>query len=226
MTFDEYFGRYEGKGIDYDGSYGVQCFDLANDYSVRVVGGKQFVGMGAYEIYTNYYNQPGHDLYKRIPNTPDFVPKKGDIMVWGQGLGKWGHVAICTGKGTTSWFESYDQNWTGRNEPVTLIRHNYNCVLGVLRPKDQTKVLGKPKELKALDTTGMKYNDKSIAVLALKQLMYIAKAKGWIKSNFKNDYGFGDGTQAAVNELLAQFGYKQNGIAGDNFIKLLGEKLK
>lgn len=84
----------------------------------------------------------------------------------------------------------------------------------------------KASQLKTLDTTGLKYNDKSIAVLALKQLMYIAKAKGWIKSNFKNDYGFGDGTQAAVNELLARFGYKQNGIAGDNFVKLLGEKLK
>lgn len=84
----------------------------------------------------------------------------------------------------------------------------------------------KASQLKVLDTTGLKYNDKSIAVLALKQLMYIAKAKGWIKSNFKNDYGFGDGTQNAVNELLKRFGYKQNGIAGDNFIKLLGEKLK
>lgn len=153
MTFDEYFDKYEGKGIDYDGNYGVQCFDLANDYSVKVVGGKQFIGMGAYEIYTNYYNQPAHDLYERIPNTPEFVPKKGDIIVWGQGLSKWGHVAVCNGKGDTTWFESYDQNWGGRNEPVTLTRHNYNCVLGVLRPKDQERVLGKqdkpkPKELK------------------------------------------------------------------------------
>lgn len=84
----------------------------------------------------------------------------------------------------------------------------------------------KASQLKVLDTTGLKYNDKSLAVLALKQLMYIAKAKGWIKSNFKNDYGFGDGTQAAVNELLKRFGYKQNGIAGDNLVKFLGEKLK
>ena len=144
MTFDEYFSSRVGKGIDFDGNYGVQCFDLANDFSVKVVGGKQFIGMGAYEIYTNFYNQPGHDLYTRIANTPDFVPKKGDIIVWGQGLGRWGHVAICNGKGTTDWFESYDQNWTGRNDPVTLIRHNYNNVLGVLRAKDQTKINGKP----------------------------------------------------------------------------------
>lgn len=148
MTFDEYFKTRTGKGIDYDGNYGVQCFDLANDYSVKVVGGKQFIGMGAYEIYTNFANQPGKELYERIPNTPEFVPKKGDIMVWGQGLSKWGHVAICTGKGDTTWFESYDQNWTGRNDPVALVRHNYSHVLGVLRPRPKTTSV-KPKPAKA-----------------------------------------------------------------------------
>lgn len=176
MTFDEYFKNRTGKGIDYDGNYGVQCFDLANDFSVKVVGGKQFVGMGAYEIYTNFANQPAHELYERIPNTPDFVPKKGDIMVWGQGLSKWGHVAVCTGKGDTTWFESYDQNWTGRNDPVTLIKHNYNCVLGVLRPKDQSKVTGvksakkvekpKPKELKGDLNGDGKVNVTDIELLA------------------------------------------------------------
>lgn len=169
MTFDEYFDKYEGKGIDYDGSYGVQCFDLANDYSVKVVGGKQFVGMGAYEIYTNYYNQPGHDLYERIPNTPDFIPKKGDIIVWSQSLSRWGHVAICTGEGDTTWFSSYDQNWGGKNEPVTLIKHNYNAVLGVLRPKDQERVLGeqpKPKELKGDLNGDGKVDVADIAVLS------------------------------------------------------------
>lgn len=231
MTFDEYFSSRVGKGIDYDGNYGVQCFDLANDFSVKVVGGKQFIGMGAYEIYTNFYNQPGHDLYERIANTPDFVPKKGDIIVWSQSLSKWGHVAICNGKGDTTWFESYDQNWTGRNDPVTLIKHNYNYVLGVLRAKDQTKINGKPvtkpTQRKTLDSDGLKYDDKNgLAVLALKQLLYIAKAKGWITANFKNDKGFGDGTQKAVNEMLKRWNYKQNGIAGENFIKRIGEELK
>lgn len=140
--FDKYFAERIGVGIDYDKYASVQCFDLANDYSVNLIGGKAFVGMGAYEIYTNFNNQPGKELYERIPNTPEFVPIKGDIMVWGQGIGQWGHVAICTGEGDTTWFNSYDQNWGGKNEPVTLIKHNYNAVLGVLRPKDQTKVLG------------------------------------------------------------------------------------
>ena len=143
--FDKYFAERIGKGLDYDGVYGVMCFDLVNDYSVNLIGGKAFIGMSAYEIYTNFANQPGKELYERIPNTPDFVPIKGDIMVWGQSLGKHGHVAICNGEGDTTWFNSYDQNWTGNNDPVTLIKHNYNHVLGVLRPKDQSKVLGGEK---------------------------------------------------------------------------------
>ena len=141
--FDKFFTERLNKGIDYDGQYNVQCFDLANDYAVNLIGGKPFIGMGAYEIYTNFANQPSKDLYERIPNTPEFVPIKGDIMVWGTGLGKNGHVAICNGKGDTTWFESYEQNWTGHNDSVALIKHNYNNVLGVLRPKDQSKILGK-----------------------------------------------------------------------------------
>ena len=172
MTFDEYFADKLGKSIDFDGNYGVQCFDLANDYSVKVVGGKQFIGMGAYEIYTNFANQPAHELYERIPNTPDFVPKKGDIIVWGQGLGKWGHVAVCTGKGDTTWFESYEENWTGRNDPVALIKHNYNHILGVLRPKDQSKLLGsakpteKPAALKGDLNGDGKVNVADVSMLA------------------------------------------------------------
>lgn len=146
--FDKFFAERLGKGIDYDGQYGVMCFDLANEYATKLIGGKPFIGMGAYEIYTNYDNQPSKALYERIPNTPEFVPIKGDIMVWGQNLGKWGHVAICNGEGDTTWFNSYDQNWTGNNDPIMLIKHNYNAVLGVLRPKDQSKILGKTEEIK------------------------------------------------------------------------------
>lgn len=85
----------------------------------------------------------------------------------------------------------------------------------------------KPAQLKTLDSDGLKYDDKNgLAVLALKQLLYIAKKKGWITATFKNDMGFGNGTQKAVNEMLKRWGYKQNGIAGENFIKKLGEELK
>lgn len=154
MTFDEFYAKYNGKGVDYDGVYGVQCFDLVNQYVVEVCGGKPFIGKGAYEIFTNFDNQPRIDLYSKIPNWPDFVPAKGDIVVWDAGLNNTvGHCAIANGKGDTTWFESFEQNWTGNNDPATIVRHDYNHVLGVLRPlvSKNSKTESGNKTLKGID---------------------------------------------------------------------------
>lgn len=83
-----------------------------------------------------------------------------------------------------------------------------------------------PKALPVLDKTGYTKGKKTIGVLALKQLILIAKAKGYIKQGVNNDEAFGDGTEKAVNECLKKWGYKQNGVAGENFIKRLGAELR
>ena len=75
--------------------------------------------------------------FDRIANTPSFVPKKGDIVVWSKSMGGTGHIAIATGEGNTSYFYSYDQNWGYPYEPVTRHKHDYSKFLGVLRPKNQ-----------------------------------------------------------------------------------------
>ena len=140
MTFDEYFAKVNGKGIDYDGNYGVQCFDLVNDYAEKVLGCKPFIGMYAWQIYTDFA------ALAELPEdmrdfTPNFVPLKGDIVVWAQSLnGKAGHCAIAAGEGNTRYFTSYEQNWTGKNDPCTIIKHDYLHVLGVLRPKDRSNI--------------------------------------------------------------------------------------
>ena len=38
MTLDEFVKEYEGKKIDYDGSYGAQCVDLVRLYIQLVWG--------------------------------------------------------------------------------------------------------------------------------------------------------------------------------------------
>jgi hypothetical protein len=98
--------------------------------------------------------------------------------------------------------------------------YNYpwNCIL-------RYPETAKPAE-KVLDKTGYTKGKKTIGVLALKQLIIIAKAKGYIKQGVNNDEVFGNGTEKAVNECLKKWGYKQNGIAGENFIKKLGAELK
>lgn len=98
--------------------------------------------------------------------------------------------------------------------------YNYpwNCVL---RYPEAAKVTEK-----VLDKKGYKKGQATIGVLALKQLIILAKAKKLITQGVNNDNKFGEGTQKAVNQLLKKWGYKQTGIAGERFIKKLGAELK
>ena len=87
-------------------------------------------------------------------------------------------------------------------------------------------VLRLPTETPILDKSGYKKGNKTIGVLAFKQLILIAKKKDLITADINNDKSFGNGTEKAVNELLKKWGYRQTGIAGSKFIKKLGEVLR
>ncbi len=72
-----------------------------------------------------------------------------------------------------------------------------------------------------LDKTGYKKGDKSDDIFCMKMQLIIAKKLGINKYGMDKNIWFGDGTLNAVNYLLGQWGYKQNGIAGVNFRKRL-----
>lgn len=152
MTYDEFIKKHVGKAVDYDGAAGKQCVDLAEAYFDEVFdSGITNFWYDAKHFYTLFdSNKWLKANFTRIANTPVFVPQKGDVAVWGGDLssGNWGHIAICTGEGDTTYFYSYDQNWTGNGDPCTKVRHNYRAFLGVLRPKDQSKITGKPQAIK------------------------------------------------------------------------------
>lgn len=141
MTFDKWVKQNIGRGIDYDGAYGVQCVDLAKHYIKNVLGVKPESIGNAIE----YYNKRKTSEYltknfKWIDNTAEFIPKKGDLCVFTSRSGN-GHISVATGEGTTSYFYSYDQNFPkAKHEPMTLIKHSYNSFLGVLRPKNQANI--------------------------------------------------------------------------------------
>jgi hypothetical protein len=146
MTYKDFIAKYNGKGIDYDGVAGVQCVDLAKQYLHDVFGISPGAWGDAHAYYDNFNSIPAlKNNFTRIANTADFVPKQGDIVVWSSALssGGWGHIAIATGEGDTTYFYSYDQNWTGKHDVCTKIKHTYKCVLGVLRPKNQTSATAK-----------------------------------------------------------------------------------
>lgn len=82
----------------------------------------------------------------------------------------------------------------------------------------------KPK--KVLDSQGYKSGQTSDGVLAIKELLLIAKKLKIHSQGVDENGAFGNGTQKAVNGLLKKWGYAENGIAGDNFIKRLMAEIK
>ena len=153
ITYAEFIKKHVGKAMDFDGVAGSQCVDLIKYYLKEVFNIYPGAWGDAHCYYDNYNNITAlKNNFIRIANTPDFVPRKGDIVVWSPNLssGGWGHVAIATGEGNKTYFYSYDQNWTGNHDVCKMVKHNYNCVYGVLRPKDQTKITGVKKSVSEL----------------------------------------------------------------------------
>ncbi len=79
--------------------------------------------------------------------------------------------------------------------------------------------------VKVLDTAGFARGDKSLGVLAYKQLLILAKKKGLISQTVDDNRSFGEGTEKATNDLLRGFGFAENGIAGENLIRKLRKAL-
>lgn len=196
MTFNEFVNRFNGKATDFDKGAGIQCVDLAKMYIYFVLNiNPQSIGNA--EAYWRRYNELPylHDNFEKIPNTPSFIPQKGDIAVWDTRHGKYGHIAICDGVGTTRYFYSYDQNWVIKK--MHRVKHDYKGgFAGVLRPRNQVKLYGskykvgeKVKIYKMCIDTTAREGDKMLVQSGDKQF--------WIKiKNYCNGHIVGEGTIA------------------------------
>lgn len=141
LTFDAFVNKYIGRAVDYDGSSGAQCVDLAKAYLKEVYGIPQFSIGGSAKYYYERFETflPLKGKFKRIKNTLDFVPLKGDVAVWNSSKGNGhGHVAICTGEGNLDYFYTYDMNWNGK--AMKKVKHDYSGFYGVLRPIDRSMI--------------------------------------------------------------------------------------
>ena len=137
ISFDDFIWKYYGVGIDFDGYYGDQCMDLMHQYVYEVLGitdRSVLTAPYAYQVFTNFDNIKGHELFEKIPNTPTGIPQKGDIIFWDKGInGYAGHVAILH-DGDIWGLRSFDQNFPTGSRPHKQY-HNYNYCLGWLRKK-------------------------------------------------------------------------------------------
>lgn len=109
-----------------------------------------------------------------------------------------------------------------------FIKANYKK-LAEAYAKGILKTLGiedKPKTLPILEKSGYRKGDNTIGSLALKELLLLAKKLGINKYGMDENGCIGDGTINAINYLLGQWGYQQNSIAGEKFIKRLHTEIE
>lgn len=146
MNIQQFFDTFDGLWVETNRSSDIttndQCVDLWRAYNMKVVGGPFMFG-NAVDFWTNY----PVDFYDKIGNTPDGVPKLGDVIIWGTKYSKYGHIAVCTDITDRLGFTSFDQN-DPTGEPCHYQPHKYTGVLGWLRPKKE--VVGHPDENVAL----------------------------------------------------------------------------
>src|SRR5699024_2891754 len=219
----KYLYSLEGKGWDYDGAYGWQCFDLANMYWHKLFG-HGLKGAGAADI-PNVNNFKGEATVYN--NTPSFKAKEGDIVVFNRNYGGgYGHVAIVTNgnqDGNYMKFVSLDQNWYGgglnKTEVAQRIIHNYDFPMWFIRPNFKSENNAKKSSQSATTSTAKK---KTTAKKKAQKLTISKKTINYNMANrgynpkgivIHNDAGSSSGKQ--YENSLANAGYKRfvNGIA-------------
>ena len=141
MKLEDFIERWQGKFLDYDGAWENQCFDLLRQYCYECLNLTDIQLLTApscaKELFTKFDSLAGNQYFEKIVNTPDAIPKEGDIIVWG--MEPYGHVAIFY-EGDVNRFRSFDQNHP-LNSPCHIQEHNYNSILGWLRFKIETNTI-------------------------------------------------------------------------------------
>lgn len=97
---------------------------------------------------------------------------------------------------------------------------------GYTMDKFRAAVTAKLNDKPILDKDGYVSGSATIGSLAVKELLILAKCYKLHSFGMAEDKVFGDGTVNAINYLLGKWGYKQNGVAGEKFIKKLTTEIK
>ena len=153
MNFFEWQNSVLGKSIDIDKVSGHQCVDVIHSY-LKSCFDIPITARGNAKDYWKAYDTDVNlqKNFERIKNTPDLTFQVGDIVIWD--MFPFGHIAVATGEGDTSYFKSIDGNWGCK--VVTFVKHNFKNVKGCLRPRKLNKILKlTPKKYTLLENTGV-----------------------------------------------------------------------
>lgn len=104
--YKEFRYKYYGKYIDYDGEYGHQCWDLAQEYFVNYLGVPAYV-LGGCDLVSNMLYPPKIDeLHEYFVDIPLDQMDMGDVVIW-----EYGHIAVFDNwDGCSCWYFSQNPN--------------------------------------------------------------------------------------------------------------------
>ena len=144
--FDNFFSQYNNKFVEKeDPNNKNQCMDLVFAYlDLLKIPRATVRHLYASEAYTMPVDET-LKYFELIPNTPNGVPLKGDIVVWDKKYnGTAGHIGIAKG-GNINTFECFEQN-DPIGTPSHIQSYNYNFVLGWLRIRTLSDEIEKLKK--------------------------------------------------------------------------------
>lgn len=184
------------------------------------------LGMWQYGGETNFINSPyiEGEIFDQ-----NYAYKDYPTIIKNGGWNNWGTPTPTPTTGSKKKsvemlaFEVLDGYWSSgdeRKQILTEAGYNYKDVQN--RVNEICASWNNP----TLDETGYKLGESNIAILAMKELLIMAKKIGIIGQGVDENKCFGEGTLIAVNQILKLGGYNQNGILGENFVKYLSKLIK
>lgn len=137
ITLDEFCAKYKlNHSYGFEGTYVGECVSLVKNYIRDVLGVYPKASGNAKDYWLNRNSTYIRSLFTAIPNTPSFVPKKGDVFV--RTSGTYGHIGIVL-SATKDYFYTIEQNYNG-NRVVKNVKHTDWNNINFLRPKNQSGI--------------------------------------------------------------------------------------
>lgn len=131
--FDEWLAQSKGKALSIDNNNSLDCVDVPKSWATFLfnVSWVQTIGYGNAK---DLYNNASSNYFDKIPNSPTGVPNPGDIIVWGTGIGIYGHIAVVIWANVNT-FMVLEQDSYKQIAAYQRQWPNYSAVIGWLRPK-------------------------------------------------------------------------------------------